>query len=88
MQIKLKEEKPYYYSSTVENGKVIEHEGDPKHAVYLSEINKSQKRSDLWHKWVEKNVPNAYNSLGVLDPNVYEKHIETCKEFMNGSRKI
>lgn len=81
-----KNEKPYYYSNTVENGKIVEHEGDEKHAVYLSEMKESTKRANRWHKWVEKNVPNAYNGWGIMDEDVYAKYNNILKEFMSGAR--
>lgn len=81
-----KEEKPYYFSSTVENGKVIKHEGDMNHAVYLSEVQEIQRRADLWHKWVEANVPHAYSEMGVLDEEVMFVHSEVRRQFMEGER--
>lgn len=81
-----KKEKVFYYSSTVEDGKVTTHEGDPAHAVYLSDIETIQKRSARWHKWVEKNVPGAYDDMGILDPEVMAKYSDICDQFMNGKK--
>ena len=82
------DEKPYYYSSTVENGQVIKHEGDPAHAVYQSEIAESQRRSNLWHKWLEANVPDAYSTdgLGIVQDDVMAKYHDVCRQFMDGER--
>lgn len=79
-------EKPYYYSTTVENGKVIEHTGDEKHAVYDSEIKEIQRRADLWHKWVEKNFDNAYDKWGCINGQIayFNQHIK--EQFMDGER--
>lgn len=79
-------EKPYYYASSVKNGKVIYHEGDLKHAIYLSEIKESTKRANKWHKWVEKNYKNAYNSIGVLNEDVAVKNNHIMNQFMDGLR--
>lgn len=83
-----KDEKPYYYSSTVENGKVVRHDGDPDHAVYQSEIKEINARANRWHKWVEKNIPNAYDGLGILNPDIAAKHHETMRQFMDGERQV
>lgn len=79
-------EEPYYYSSTVENGKVIEHDGDPDHAVYKSEVRETNRRANLWHTWVEANVPNAYGDWGVLEPDVMAKYYDVNRQFMDGER--
>ena len=65
-------EKPYYYSTTVENGEIVRHDFDEAHAVYKSEMEETTRRANLWHKWVEENVPNAYSEdgLGILKPEV------------------
>ena len=81
-----KKEKPYYYATTVENGVVVEHEGDEKYAVYLSEIRESHQRAKLWHKWLEKNVTNAYDNMGAVLPEIYAQYSDVCDEFMNGTR--
>lgn len=82
-----KGEKPYYYSTTVEDGNVIEHTGDEKYAVYKSEMTEIQRRANLWHKWVEKNYKNAYDSLGVINPQIayFNEHIR--EQFMDGERE-
>lgn len=80
-------EKPYYYSSTVENGEVIQHEGEEEHAVYLSEMQESTRRSNLWHKWLEKNVKNAHDNIGCVDEDVMAKYQTVCDEFMDGLRE-
>lgn len=80
-------EEPYYYSSTVENGKVIEHDGDPRHAVYKSEMRETSRRANLWHEWVEKNVPDAYDNNGVLNPKVYYKYLDVNRAFLDGDRE-
>lgn len=79
-------EQPLYYSSTVENGKVIQHEGDLDHAVYKSEMDEIHRRADLWHKWVEENVPNAYDGWGAMNPDVFAEHSEVRRQFMDGER--
>jgi hypothetical protein len=77
-------EKPYYYASTVENGIVVEHDGEEEHAMYLSEMNESIRRANLWHEWVEKNVKNAYDSMGILDNGVIERFEPIYQTFMRG----
>ena len=79
-------EQPYYYSSTVENGKVIKHDGDLDHAVYKSEVEEIQRRASLWHKWVDKNVPDAYGELGVIKPEVMTEYHYINRQFMDGER--
>lgn len=82
-----KGEQPRYFSSTVENGQVIFHEGDMAHAVYDSEMKESSRRSDLWHAWVEKNHPKAYDVLGTLfNSDIPEKFTDVCEAFMKGER--
>ncbi len=81
-----KGEKPFYYSSTVENGKVIYHEGEKNHAVYKSEMDEIEKRANRWHKWIEKNYKNAYSSAGVIKEAIYTKNIAINKQFMDGLR--
>lgn len=80
------DEKPYYFSSTVENGKVVKHEGDMAHAVYRSEMEESRRRSDLWHKWLEKNESDAYHEMGVVKDEFYAKHYSVMQAFMDGGR--
>jgi len=79
-------EKPYYYSSTVVNDEIVYHEGEEKHAMYLSEMREGTKRANLWHKWVEKNVPNAYDSLGCLDHCVVLDNETVYQQFLDGER--
>lgn len=81
-----KGEKPYYYASTVEEGKVIKHEGEIEHAMYLSEMKETSRRANLWHAWVEKNVKKAYDGLGIINRDVYEKYSSIREEFMDGLR--
>ena len=81
-----KNELPYYYASTVVNGKLIDHEGDEKYAVYLSEITESSKRANFWHRWVAKKYKKAYNSIGVIDENIIAKNSDVLEQFMNGDR--
>lgn len=80
-------EDPYYYSSTVENGRVIKHDGDPDHAVYKSEIREIQRRSNLWHKWVSRNVTEAYDNIGAIKSDVMAKYHDVNRQFMNGERE-
>ena len=79
-------EEPYYYSSTVENGKVIKHDGDPDHAVYKSEMEEIQRRAKLWHEWIEKNITNAYDEWGVIKPEVMTEYHHINRQFMDGER--
>ncbi len=81
-----KDEKPLYYSTTVENGKIIKHKGDPKHAEYKSEMDESNKRANLWHKWVEKNYKKAYNNIGIINQEKYNENTEIVRQFMDGER--
>lgn len=81
-----KGEKPYYYASTVENGKVVFHEGEEEHAVYESEIKEIQRRANLWHKWVEKNYKNAYDGWGAINPQIAYFNEDVREQFMNGER--
>jgi hypothetical protein len=81
-----KNEKLYYYSSSVEAGKVIKHDGDPKHAVYLTEIEELRRRSNLWHRWLDKNVVDPYDSLGAVKDRVYFAYSAVREQFMNGER--
>lgn len=86
--VEINEEQPLYYSSTVENGKVVKHEGDPKYAVYESVINETQRRAGLWHKWVKDNVGNdAYDELGIMNADVHAKYTDVRNQFMNGERE-
>lgn len=79
-------EKPRYYSSTVENGVVVQHEGDLEHAVYESEMDEISRRANLWHKWLDDNVDNAHNSIGAVNDDVYAKYSEVRRQFMEGER--
>ena len=63
-----------HYASTIENGVVVEHEGDENYAVYEEDIKEIQATAKLWHKWVDNNVPKAYNSWGMLKSGIYEKY--------------
>ena len=81
---RLKGEKPYYYSSTVENGIVVKHEGEPEFAVYESEMQEISRRADLWHEWVENNFPDAYDSLGIINQDIMFTHKDVCNKFMDG----
>lgn len=81
-----KKEKPFYYATTFENGKIVEHEGDEKYAVYESEIKESSRRADLYHEWVNKNYKNAYDVLGKIDDNIYTKTSEIRRAFLDGER--
>lgn len=80
-------EEVYYYSSTVENGEVIRHDGDPDHAVYKSEIEEQQRRASLWHEWLEENQEDAYGPWGVVKEDVFTKHSEVNRQFMDGERE-
>lgn len=80
-------EEPFYFSSTVEGGEVIKHDGDMAHAVYLSEMRETSRRADLWHAWVEANVPHAYDGLGIIDQDVYATYHSTMQQFMRGERE-
>jgi len=82
-----KDEKPYYYSTTVEGNEVVRHDNEPNHAVYQSETREIQRRADLWHKWVQANVPNAYDSWGVLDSEVANKYWDINRQFIDGERE-
>lgn len=79
-----KGEKPYYYSSTIENGEVVYHDGDKKYAVYMSELRETTKRTNRWHKWVKKNYPNGYNSFGVISPDIMFTNADIYHKFMDG----
>ena len=79
-----KDEIPYYYSSTVEDGKVVEHEGEEEHAVYMSELNEGSRRANLWHAWLEKNVANPHDSLGAVRDEVYAEYQHVLQVFMDG----
>jgi hypothetical protein len=82
-----KGEKPYYYASSInKNGKVIQHKGNKKYAMYKSEMDESSRRANLWHKWIEKNNKKAYNGLGIMDDSIYAKNQTVLKEFMDGVR--
>ena len=81
-----KGEKPYYYASTIKNGIVVEHEGEKEHAIYLSEMQESTKRANLWHKWVEKNFKNAYDGWGRIHEVIYLRNESVYREFMDGLR--
>ena len=83
-----KDEKPYYYSTTVEANEVVRHDGEPDHAVYKSEMQEIRRRADLWHDWVQANIPNAYNEWGAIDTNVLYSNWEINRQFMNGEREI
>lgn len=80
-------EKPYYFSSTVENGKVVKHDGDINHAVYKSEMDEISRRANLWHAWVEKNHPEAYDGLGtLLNSDIPDRFADIRIAFMEGER--
>ena len=80
-------EEPFYFSSTVEGGEVIKHDGDMAHAVYLSEMREISHRADLWHARVEKNYPEAYDELGTLfGSDIYHEQAEVREAFMRGER--
>ena len=80
------QEKPYYYATSVENGVVVSHDGDEKYAVYESDILSARERSNLWHKWLENNVPNAHDNMGVVRDDVYAKYSDVRDDFMSGKR--
>lgn len=80
-------EEPYYFSSTVVDGEVIKHDGEMAYAVYKSEMEESSRRSNLWHAWVEKNYPEAYDELGTLfGSDIYHEQAEVREAFMRGER--
>lgn len=81
----LKDEQPLYYSTTVENGKIVKHDNDPKHAVYSSQIETIQQRAKLWHDWLAENVSDAYE-YGVVKDEVAVKYNDVMQEFMDGIR--
>jgi len=81
-----KGEKPYYYATSIENGKIVEHKGNKKFAIYESEMDESTKRANLWHKWVEKNFKNAYNCIGVISENILVENKNVLNAFMDGER--
>lgn len=83
-----KDEKPYYYSTTVEENEIVRHEGDPKHAVYQSEIREIQRRAAMWHKWVQKSFPDAYNEWGQIDEQIVKDFWHINRQFMEGERTI
>ena len=82
----MKKEKVLYYSTTVENGVGVTHEGDPKHAIYSSGIDQIQKRANSYHKWVEKNYKKSYDGWGVMLPEIYAETSRVRDEFMSGKR--
>ena len=79
-------EEPYYYSSTIEKGKIIKHDGDPDHAVYKSEMREITRRANLWHEWVSRNVPKAYDNIGAIKSEVYSKYRDINRQFIDGER--
>jgi hypothetical protein len=85
--IRPKNEQPKYYASTVEDGKIIKHDGEPEYAVYKSEMDETERRANLWHNWVDKNVANAYDGLGIMDDRIYYKFSAIREQFMNGERE-
>lgn len=82
-----KNEKVFYYASSInKNGKVIYHDGNPKYAIYKSDIELSQKRANLWHKWVENNFKGKYDGLGVINQDFMAQNKHICDAFMDGTR--
>ena len=66
---------PYYYAATIDNnGNIVEHEGEEEYAVYLEDIEVIQTAGNKWHAWLERNVPNAYNNIGAVLPEVYAEY--------------
>lgn len=84
-----KGEKVLYFSSSVENGEVIKHDGDMAHAMYSSEMSEISRRADLWHEWVGKNFPGSYDGLGTLfESDVYHEQADVREAFMRGEREL
>ena len=79
-------EQPLYYSTTIEDGVVVRHDGDPQHAVYESVIRELHRRADRWHKWVTERYLNPYDSMGCIDPDIWAANQEINKQFMDGER--
>ena len=81
-----KGEKPAYYASTVEDGEVVQHNGDLKHAMYHSEIEETQRRANLYHEWIGKNYRKAFNGIGFMNTEIWVETTKVRNEFMNGER--
>ena len=79
-------EEPYYYASTVEDGVVVKHDGDIEHAVYESEMREISRRANLWHNWVAKKYPHAYDGMGIMNPSIYSNQSKVRQQFMGGER--
>jgi hypothetical protein len=79
-------EEPFYYSTTIEDGVVVRHDGDPQYAVYRSGIEELRIRSNRWHRWVTENYAGAYDSLGIIREDIFLKDREINRQFMDGER--
>jgi hypothetical protein len=80
-----KNEKPLYYSTTVENGEIVHHEGDEAYAVYSSQISTIQSRAKLWHEWLTENHPEAYE-WGIVNEEAFTEYADIRQQFMDGEK--
>lgn len=79
-------EQPFYYATTVEDGVVVRHDGDPQYAVYRSGIEELRIRANRWHAWVGATYLNAYDGLGLIHDEIFFANREINRQFMDGER--
>ena len=79
-------EQPLYYSTTIVGGVVVQHDGDPQHAVYKSVLEEISRRANRWHAWVGATYLNAYDDLGIVHDEIFFANEEIRKQFMDGER--